>query len=61
MACSAEGKEKAEEGIDAIASPLSEQLDKLDDPMGMLGGLLGDSDSGDLMSQAKKGLGGLLG
>ena len=55
------GKEKAEEGIDAIASPLSKQLDKLDDPMGMLGGLLGGSDSSDLMSQAKKGLGGLLG
>jgi hypothetical protein len=54
------GKERAEQGIDAIADPISKELDKLDDPIGMLGGLLGD-DSGDLMSKAKKGLGGLLG
>ncbi len=54
------GKERAEQGIDAITDPISKELDKLDDPIGMLGGLLGD-DSGDLMSKAKKGLGGLLG
>jgi hypothetical protein len=55
------GKEKAEQGIDAVSHPIAQQLDKLDDPMGMLGGLLGGSDSGDLMSKAKAGLGGLLG
>jgi len=56
------GKEKAEEGIDAVSGPLAEQLDKLDDPMSLLGGLLGGGgDSGDLMDKAKKGLGGLLG
>ena len=54
------GKERAEQGIDAIADPISKELDKLDDPIGMLGGLLGD-DSGDLMSKAKKELGGVLG
>ncbi len=55
------GKEKAEQGIDAVSGPIAEQLDKLDDPMGMLSGLLGGGDSDDLMAKAKKGLGGLLG
>jgi hypothetical protein len=55
------GKEKAEQGIDAVSKPIAEQLDKLDDPMGMLGNLIGGGDSGDLLSKAKKGLGGLLG
>ena len=54
------GKEQAEEGIDAIAMPLSDSLSKLDDPMGMLGGLIG-GESDDLLAKAKKGLGGLLG
>ncbi len=35
------GKEKAEQGIEAVSTPIAEQLDKLDDPMQMLGGLLG--------------------
>ncbi len=35
------GKEKAEQGIDAVSTQIAEQLDKLDDPMQMLGGLLG--------------------
>ncbi len=55
------GREKAEQGIDAVSTPIAEQLDKLDDPMQMLGGLLGGGGSDDLMAQAKKGLGGLLG
>lgn len=55
------GKEKAEQGIDAIADPISKQLENLDDPIGMLGDLLGGGGSDDLMEKAKKGLGGLLG
>ncbi len=35
------GNEKAEQGIEAVSAPIAEQLDKLDDPMQMLGGLLG--------------------
>lgn len=35
------GKEEAEQGIEAVSTPIAEQLDKLDDPMQMLGGLLG--------------------
>lgn len=55
------GKEKAEQGIDAVSGPIAKQLDKLDDPMAMLGGMLGGGGSDDLMAKAKKGLGGLLG
>lgn len=55
------GKEKAEQGIDAIADPISNELGKLDNPMEMLGGLLDGGGSDDLMAKAKKGLGGLLG
>lgn len=55
------GKDKAEQGIDAIAEPISKELGNLDNPMEMLGVLLGDGGSDDLMEKAKKGLGGLLG
>lgn len=55
------GKEKAEQGIDAIADPISKELGNLDNPMEMLGGFLSGGGSDDLMEKAKKGLGGLLG
>jgi len=54
------GKEKGEQGIDAIAGPISEKLGDLDDAKGILGSLLG-GDAGGLMDKAKGGLGGLLG
>ncbi len=49
------GKDKAEQGIDAVAGPIAETLGKLDNPMDMLSGMLGD-DAGGML---KKGLGGL--
>lgn len=49
------GKDKAEQGIDAVAGPISETLGKLDNPMEMLTGALGDDAEGLL----KKGLGGI--
>lgn len=55
------GKDKAEQGIDAISGPISDNLGKLDDPVGLLGNLIGGGDANDLMAKAKKGLGGLLG
>lgn len=49
------GKDKAEQGIDAVAGPIAETLGNLDNPMDMLKGALGDDAEGML----KKGLGGI--
>jgi hypothetical protein len=51
------GKEKAEQGIETVAGPIAEQLNGLDDPMGMLKGALG----GDAEGLLKKGIGKIFG
>ena len=55
------GREQGEAGVSAVAGPIGEVLDGLDDPMEMLGNLMGGDDNGDLMSKAKAGLGKLFG